>query len=348
MTKEASQGRKTELSNALKLFLTVILAFAAALVFRRSVGILAMTPAAFLICIGASFIKIRPAVKNTVFALMTFIMNTVEEDDLTVTLVYAALCLLTSILSSVCIEQFKKNKTRASILSSLSLGLCIGLSIGLIGNPIAAITADRELTEYTAKKYPANENGALGSFEFSNVYYDFRTGAYNIQAVSDKFPTEGGTITANDGNVRDGFESTMEEKICEPYVLEITSVLREAFPDDSFTVRYDEISKKDGEAPLSKGKGELYGSISFEINLGGVQSAVQMRNKVEKYLRVLDASEIKYSRVIFKSGTGQWIRRSVTIDGNRRENNYDFNIDYVPAGAPNSFNRFVSQTLYKN
>ncbi len=345
MTKDIKQERKAELKGALKLLLTVILAFAAALTFRRSVGILAMIPVAYVICIGAAFIDLRPAVKNTVFAVMTFIMNTVEQKDLTVTFVYTALCLLACILSNACVAEYKKNKLRASLLSSASLGLCIALSIGLIGNPISAISADKELNEYTDKKYPANENGALGNFEFSDIYYDFRTGAYNIEAVSDRFPTEGGTITANDGSVRDSFEAIMEEKICEPYVLEITSILRDSFPDDNFSVRYDEIARKDGEAPLSKGEGELHGSISFEIYLGGIQSATQMRTRVEKYLRSLDRSGIEYSRVIFKSGTGQWIRRSVTIDGNRRENDFDFEIDYVPAGAPNSFNRFVSQTL---
>lgn len=345
MTNKSKSGNKAELNDTLKLLLTVVLAFLAGLTFRRSVGIIAMLPIAYALCIAEAFISIKPAIKNTVFAVTVFIMNTIEQIDLTVTLVYTTLCLLFCILSDICVSQCKKNKIRGSLISSFSLGICVALSIGLIGNPIAAMSADRQLSAYTNAKYPDSKNAALGDFEFSKIYYDFRTGAYNIEAVSSKFPTEGGTITVNDNNLRDGFEKTMEEKICEPYVLEITSVLRESFPDDNFSVRYDKIAKKDGEAPLSKGKNELYGSIDFEINLGGVQSAVQMRNKVEKYLRVLDSSGIKYSRIIFKSGTGQWIRRSVTVDVSRRTNDFDFEIDYLPKGASNFLGRHISRMI---
>ena len=61
MTNDKKLARKAELIYALKLLLTVVLAFAASLFFRRSMGIIAMFPIAFAICIGAAFINNKSA-----------------------------------------------------------------------------------------------------------------------------------------------------------------------------------------------------------------------------------------------------------------------------------------------
>lgn len=335
-------ARKIELVSTLKLLLAVVLAFAAALMFRQSAGILAMTPAAFIVCAAASLVGIRSLTKNVIFGITVFALNTVEQDDLTNTLIFTALCLLVCVLSDLAVKAFKKNKLRGIAVSAVSAVLCVALSIIFMGNPIAAINADKTLKSYTESKYPSNQNAALGSFEFSDIYYNFRTGAYSINAVSSEYPTEGGSITANEKQVRDSFEGVMEEKICEPYVLEITSVLRDSFPDDSFGVSYVRIASMPDEAVLSKGEKELYGAITFEITLGGVQSYPQMLKKTEQYVRALDDSEIEYASIVFKSGTDEWIRRSITVDGSRRENNFNFTVEYLPAGTSERFNRHLA------
>jgi len=124
-------------------------------------------------------------------------------------------------------------------------------------------------------------------------------------------------------------------------VLEITSVLRSAFPNDNFGVTFDEIASLPNDAPLSKEEGQLEGSISFCINLGGVQTATAMRAKVTEYVRALEVSKVEYFQITFKSGTNPWIKRSITVSGNQLSNVYDLPIRYVRASYPTDFNNFL-------
>jgi len=211
--KEISEAT-SERNFALKLLLTVILAFASALLFRRSMGIWAMTPLSFIISACGAFIGIRPLLKNVIFGITVFAVNTIEQQDMSVTLTFVALCLLVRIVSDYAVGVYKNSKKRCIAIASAGALVCMALSCAFIGNPIMAIKADVLLDEYVQQKYPANEKAYLGNFEFTNVYYNFHTKAYSIDAVSDKFPTEEAPITLSEDNVRDGFKPIMEEKIC--------------------------------------------------------------------------------------------------------------------------------------
>lgn len=343
MTQESNAQREKEKesrTSTLKLIIAVAAAFIAALMFRKSVGILAMTPAAFSVCALSTLIGLKPLIKNSVFALTVFIVNTIEHDDVIFAVVYSALCLLVCIVSDVAVAAFKKSKKRGVVISAAGSILCIVLSIIFVGNPFTAWAASNTINEYTESKYPSSEDAALGRFEFSDIYYNFKTGSYGVDAVSTKFPTEGAVITASGDGVRDGFKARMLENIAEPYVLEITSVLRESFPDDSFSVSYDNIVSMPGEAVLSKADGALYGYIVFEITLGGIQTAPAMISQVEKYAKAIDSAGIEYAELVFKSGTGQWMRRSVSVSGNRFKMAWTPTLDYVPAGSPNDFSKY--------
>lgn len=343
MTQESNAKRENEkssLTSTPKLILAVVAAFVAALMFRKSVGILAMTPAAFAVCALSTLIGLKPLIKNTVFAAMVFIVNTIEHNDVTFAIAFSALCLLVCLVSDFAVAAFKKSKRRGVCVSAAGSVLCIILSIIFVGNPFTALVASNTITNYTDAKYPSSKDAALGEFRFSNVYYNFKTGSYGVDAVSTKYPTEGAVITANGDGVRDRFEARMLNSIAEPYVLEITSVLRENFPDDGFSVSYDRIVSRPDEKIFAKGEGELGENVVFEINLGGIQTAPAMLLQVKKYIKVIDKAGIKYAEIVFKSGTGQWLRRSVTVSPNRLDLAWTPTLDYVPAGSPNSFNKY--------
>ncbi len=344
----ATQTSSTEKRFTLKLLLVVAIAFVTALLFRRSAGIVAMTPLAFGICFAAAFIDIKFYLKAFVFGISVFSINSIEQSDISVPIIFSALCLLTLAAFEFSVSYFKKNKKAGIILSSASALVCIAFSFVFIGNPISAIFANQKFEKHIEKTYSNDKNDIFGTFEFSNIYYDFSTKAYTIDARSSKYPTLNSTVTMSKNIITDKFHSQMESIITEPYILEMTGILRQAFPSDNFSVECDELISLPDENTLSASEKSLYGNIVYEITLGGVQSYDTMQSKVMKYMEAIEASDIGYARINFKSGSGEWYRRSVTIDNDYSVSNPSFNVSLVLKGSSNRFNSLLSHRLNKD
>lgn len=346
MTNDINEKDRSH-SGTVKLMLVVTLAFVAAIVFRRSAGILAMTPLSLIMCAVAAFVGVGVLTKCAVFGVTVFAVNTIENDDISVTLLFTALCLLAVFVLSIAASQIKKGKKYGYAVMIIGAVICFSLGLIFVGNPITALNAKNRITEYTNTKYPESENAYLGNFEYSDIYYNYNTKAYTITAVSDKYPTEAAAITLGGNLLRDGFESLMEEKLGEPYILEIKEILRNRFPNDSFSVNLDGFALLPEENAFSSSNGELYQNIRYEIVLGGVQTADQMRERVNDYVKALDESGIGYAGLTFKSGIGNWIRRYVYIDPNHVKGDMSFDIKYVNKDTSNDFNRYLDSFTFQ-
>ncbi len=347
MNKDTSLNQK-EKNFTIKLLLTVAAAFLAALVFRRSVGIIAMTPLAFIICFAATFIEIKFYIKAMIFGIMVFSLNSIEQSNISVSLMYAALCLLACGVFQLSAYQLKKNKKKFIIYSSVSSVFCIVLSLFIIGNPFLALKYQKKFEEHIKNNYPTEKSEIFGNFEFSEIYYNYSTKAYTMDAVSTAFITERSTISVSENSVSDRFKSLMESKITNQYVLEMTSLLRSAFPLESFSVECDRVATFPKENLLNAKKGELYGDIVYEIYLGGVQSFDVMQNRVIKYMKAIEGSGIGYGKIIFLSGSGYWYRRSVTIDNDYSVQNPRFETHLVLKDSANQYNELLQSKFRKD
>ncbi len=333
---------------ALELLGIILLAFCAALSLRRSAGIVAMTPIAFIICAVASFININPFIKTLIFTLTVFAVNTVEQSDRSVVFTFVALCLLANIVAESSAFVIRKGKKYGFAIAAVGAVLCITLSFIFVGNPFSAFKAQKTINDYTDKKYPESENAALGDFEFSNLYYRFDTKAYAIDAVSSKYPTENAMISVSDGIIRDGFSRLMEAKLREPYSLEFTAFLREQFPKDNFSVTCESIATLPNETVITSAEGTLYPKLTYEIHLGGIQGANEMLERVKLYMEAIDASDFEYNELIFKGGSNPWIRRCVKIENGRPEYSYEFKLEYVHSGISDEFSEYIKTALDDN
>lgn len=333
-------------SQTFKLFVVVLLAFFAAITFRRSAGIIAMTPLSLFCCLVAAFIGIGTVMKCTVFGLTAFTVNTLENDDINVTIIFTALCLLAVLVASICARVIKKGKKYGYAILVLGIAMCILLNVYFVGNPIKAFGAQKQISDYTSARYVSAENAYLGNFEYSSIYYRHDTKAYYIDAKSDKFPTEIGAITSNGDNLTDGFLPLMEEKLAEPYLLEMKALFRETYPDDSFSVNFDGFALLPDENPYSASKGELYSNLKYEIILGGVQTAEEMRERITDYVNLLDSSGFEYAHLTFKCGIGIWQRRYVTVDSYHAKNDFDIEIKYVNRYVSNEFDRYIDNIIF--
>ncbi len=334
--------------NALKTVSVVLLAFVAAIFFRRSAGVLATFPFAFVFCAISAFINVNPKIKLAVFGITVFALNTVENTDTKVALIFAALCLLACLLFQLSAGVIKKRKAIGICVIAICFVLCTVLSFVFVGNPVSAIKADRILKDYTESKYPAAENGESAKYIFSKTYYNYNTKSFEKQGYGTDSPTEIGTLSVSGETVHDSLKSIVQKNLAQPYVLEITEVLRKRFPDDTFSVSFDEIYKENGKQIISTEKDGLYGRIVFEINLGGVQTANKMAEKVKQYTEVLDNADINYGKIIYKSGISPWVKRSATVDKNRPMGKCDFTVSHVPISTSNRFNRFAKSDFNPN
>ncbi len=348
MASEKTNGKKNirySLLPLLKLAIVVILAFLAGICFRPSVGILAMTPLFLVFCGISAFIGIDAKIKYICFGVTVFWLNTVEQTDKTPVIIFTALCLLACIAFEYAVKHIKKNKKRGIAILSASAAVCILLSFIFVGNPISAITAKNEIDGYADSIYPESDE-YFGNFEFSDIYYNFKTKTYVKDAKSSKFPTEVATLSYKDGVVRDGFKSIVEVKAAEPFVLEFTDVLRHSFPSDSFSVDFERFVFLPNQNIFSAGGDGLYGNIDFEITLYGIQSVPEFFDRVDRYYEAVSESGINYSSIVFRTGTsannGIWFSRSITLNGNYRKDFAEYKFELIPTGTSKLFNKYFA------
>ena len=347
MTKKEKRSFKEnkELIAFFNFLILAILAFATAFCFRRSAGVLAMTPIAFLLCAVSAFIKYDLITKIVMFGVAVFILNTVESDNMLSTIAFTALCLLAVLFFNHGIPALKKNRKKGISIIAIGAVVCIALSLVFVGNPIKGIKSKALLNEYVEANYPQSDNSVLGKFDSSNVYYNFDTRAYSVDIVSEKFPTEGARISVNGDAVTDDLYSLMEAKVGEQYIVEMSAILREHFPDGSFEVLFDGFASLPDQKLLLSEKGELYQNVYYEIYIGGVQSAEAMRESVELYIDAIDKSGIDYAKITFKSGIGTWMVRSVTVDPNHPFYHDESVVNYVSIFLSNRFSDYLITTF---
>ncbi len=329
----------------LKLVIVTAIAFAAALLLRRSMGVIAMFPLSLILCFVSAVIDISAITKAVVFGVMVFTLNSIENKNTEVAVVFSALCILAVLLSHYSYYKIRASKKIGIPIASASGLLCIALSVIFVGNPFSAIAAQDLITPYTEANYPNNENAALGSFEFTEIYYDYKLNAYCVDANSSKFPTEPSPISVNGEVLYDSFYPLMEGKISSAYVSDMSAILREKLPDASFRVEFDGFVSLPDQAILASESGAIYGNVRYDIFVGGIQSAKDMKTAVAEMVNAIDSAGIGYARLTFKSGIGLWMRRSVTVDSNHLKGHLALTVDYVPVINTNEFSEYVRQAI---
>ena len=325
---------------SLRLFIVVILAFAAGLLFRRSAGILAMTPISLLLCAVAAFIPMQTYIKCLVFGITVFALNSVESGTETA-VIYSALCILATALFCIAANAIKKKKRLGVPLICLSAVACILLNLFFVGNPFKAHSSSEQFASYTAKNYPENEHAVLGRFEISPIYYQWKTKAYTVDIVSSRYPTESASLTIGDKVINDGFKSRMEQNVAEQYVSKLSAVLREALPQEEFEVSFERFVALPDQAILSSGAGEIAENVCYDIYIRGIQTASDMERAVYRYVAAIDRSGIGYARLTFKSGIGNWQRRYISVSPNHPILHPKLELRYINTATSNYFFEYL-------
>ena len=345
MTFPEKLRNKRSYISLLKLSAVILLAFLAGLLFRRSAGLLAMFPIWMIFCGISAFIAVHRKIKLTIFGAMVFTLNTVESDDLRVTLTFVALCLLACLLFELSAKLIKQKKKSGYYAIAAAVVLPVLLSGIFIGNPISGIKSNKAFKNYVADKYLSSEYGSPEEFSFTEIYYNAKTRAFEFQATASEFPTEVGLISVKGDSISDKFQPIVQAHLSEPYIAEITAILREKFPDEAFTVSAEDLYPHNQKEVISANPKELYGSIVFEINLSGVQTEGDMERKVRQYTAVIDNAGIDYGRIIYTGGINPWVRKTATVTKQRPMGDHIFALSRVPVFTSSRFNRFAESDI---
>ncbi len=342
--KKLDENKKKQLISIGFAALLALAAFLAALAFRRSSGIVAMTPLAFFITAAAAFLPIDEKTKTLFFGVTAFCLNTVNEQKMKYTVIYTAIITVSCFIFSMGAKYIvqKKKKAVGIPLIAVCLVACTVLGLVYMGNPVAAAKAKSEINEYTQGIYPNDENAALGKVEFTDIQYNYADGTYFVYAQSSVYPSDTQLISIKDGGLTDLFKPLMEKKITEPYAKTFTAALRKSFPDDTFWVNCDSVALLPDERLLAAEAGEFYDDITYKIWLGGIQNNTDMTEAVIRYMKVIEKQKLPYDRIVFTGGSNPWIVRSVTVENITYVDNDNYSVDFVSTAISNRLNRFVN------
>ena len=320
-------SRKGELILLLKLLATVLAAAGAAAVFRRGSGVLAMWPAAVAICLAAAFIGLNIWIKCAVFGITVFAFNTVES-EMKIALTFTALCVVAVAVLSYGAKIFRKKKAAGVAVLVGGFIVCSALNVYFVGDPVKAYSAQKRIKEYISGHYP--DDGVLSVFsqgsgakaddlkvDFSKIYYDRDSGAYAVSAVCRFFPTREKTISvpASGGVVSDGFAAMLEELIAESYRERFAELLRGEFPGSLFEITSSGINGFPDKDLLSGGSEPVLDCVSYDIRVGGTQTAREFDSAVKRVVDVFTRADMSYHEITFSAGIGAWYRRTCVVNG---------------------------------
>ncbi len=234
------------------------------------------------------------------------ITATVMADTNITAIIYAAVMLLMCAVFTFTVRYAFKKGIIVRVLAVIMSLAMFPINILLCGFITDALPAQRLMDEYISQVY--GENSVL-----SPVYYNPKSGIYQIDAHTPDSPTEVKHIYVKNGRIIDEYIGFVEEKIQNGYVLQLTKALRTALPNESFEVYGNGIADFHSQKidPLSET--DFSSSASFTVHIGGMKSPSEFVSAVQRYADALYFSGQKYYKITFTGGNGQRDIYSVTV-----------------------------------
>lgn len=290
-----------------RIILTVLLAFVGTYYTLPQRGLISTLPVYFAAILIMVLIRVPIWQKAFIFGVFAFTFTTVYYETV-YALAFAGICVLTIILCSAAFNLLKKKKLVSSIISVLLICLCALPHPLLFGNYPEAVQANKKIQEYVAKHYTGE------GIVVSGTSYDFLTGSYKATVYDQKAPTEKYSISVYNSRLTDSFVRFSEIKLMEKRALEITSALREQFPNDRFSVVPLEISGYPFEDQISLSDPNNYDeNMRFEIHVPGFIYKEEFAKKAEAYYNTLLKAKLPFREVVFIGGGDYLNAMSISV-----------------------------------
>ena len=286
----------------------IVLACISAVCFRPSMGIVRMLPIPLVCMLLCAFLPTKRWQRFAYFLLLSLALNAVELDD-NILLAVAAVSLLVSFVIAECAAWLIKKKSKA--LLALAVVLCVLCPVVnslLVGNPISAWKADKQIRRYTERVYDITDGG----FTFSKLSYDFYRRSYGIVLSSDSHPTEPGTISCRKGFLTDGYLSVLETLYQQKNAETVSAAIRSVSEDDRFYILSTGIVgfPRAGALLKEENDGTYDAGMTYCIRLSGKTNFEKLEASTLAYASAFGQQNIPFGRIVF-SGYNALGARSV-------------------------------------
>lgn len=259
-------------------------------------GILTALPLFPLCGIGAGFLKLKRGTKTAFFAVCGGLLAAGYSADVLNIIVYTVICGLTALLCDYCITLFKNKKT--AFWAVIPLGAVVAIQLVFGGNIISYSNALKVSDEYIKNNYENSENEIIGGLE-----YDYVTRTWQREVISKEYSDANGKLIVFDKTVFDGYAKKTERLLMSEQRAKIANILRDAFPDGSFTVVSEKIyGYPDGSITYPDKSIDRSGRMVFSVYLGALTDSEGFLRTADDYRKALQNAGIDTKKIVFRGG----------------------------------------------
>lgn len=307
MIKLKEKLQNHSLHATLSLIALALLACVAALNLRSGAGVWVSLPL-YPVCVAAvCFLKVKLWQRVALFPLLTAVVNLGESDSPWDVLPYVGMSLLCLCLVTAGVYLLKKKELKKGIAGGCLVAVYLLCSLLVLGNPFTALSRGAMLNNYITAHYGEGTH-------FTQVRYDTDSGNYTVTAYNEKYPTETAEIFLVGDMIVDHYKDLAEQQATREQAQKLTKILREAFPNDTFTVigtGVDRFMEHDGV--YLPGQTELSPDrMHFCVEIGAETTVEKYREAAAWYRKMLDSSGAEYASVTFLGGTNFYYRTAIT------------------------------------
>ena len=218
--------------------------------------------------------------------------------------------LISAITSLACylLTKAEKGKKSRAVFTSLSALLVIAATLCTFtvnGTPMDFLNAKNKIGAY------AKENFTEGELDIGKTYYNPKGKYYACDAAIVGTVDKGSFVYKN--SVTDTFGHHAVNYAGLGKAIEISKILRAAFPTESFTVTPEE-RNFDGVKISFKDPSTLLPLISYTVTIHSEETAKSFVEKAEAYVAVISNSRINCGNITVIGGAKQKLYYSLSID----------------------------------
>ncbi|MFA6729731.1 MAG: hypothetical protein WCR95_01875 [Eubacteriales bacterium] len=291
----------------------VVLSFAGALLTLPGFGAVSSFMPVLFFAFALAFLKLKWWVKAAFFAGFGYVITSVFTADSLRSGVTAAFCGAAVTLACGAVWFFKGKKNSYFFTAGVIAALMIFANIMVFGNPVDAFNSKTAFDDYFTQNYEKD------SLNVSPIYFDFQKRLYRADITPGKSFEKVFTAYIFGGRVYESYGRFAELMTMEEKRLQVTVVLREKFPGDTFYVRQESISRyPDGKIAYPEENASRYEArMCMGIYIPADITPDMFSARVANYLKTLAESGVELGRVNFYGGkTGVYNRvtaRRVTL-----------------------------------
>ncbi len=291
----------------IRLTFCALLAFAGTYYALPTRGLVSTLPIFLIAALISVLFKLPAWQKAFLFGLFAFILTLIEYDTAHA-LGFATICIIVVFLCSLAYYLMKKKKASNVLLALLLIAVCTFPHAYFFGNIVEGMDADKILREYTDKRYASDD------MTVSQTFYDYKYGFYKVNVYSKNSPTEIYSLSVQNGFIYDSYRTFAKKTLMHAKMLEITTALRESFPNENFEViPLDIIGYPYSDTAISLNDSTDYSPfLSFRIDIWGQLDLNRFLETSESYYDAIMRSEVSFDKITF-SGKDRYNILKLTV-----------------------------------